>query len=112
MIPEVQKFTDNHYITNLYIKPPTDKEINEAKLNELFYRNIDKNICKDDVLLSMSMSIDDMIHASPDDGISLDTIVLPKDYISEMDIDRLPSIGYLFIHTSDDSKMMDVDINA
>jgi hypothetical protein len=113
MIPEIQKFTDNHYITNLYIAPPTDKEINKAHINRTLYNNIDANICEDNVILSMSMSISDVIPAKPSGDVALDTILLPKDYISDMDIDRVPSVEYMFIHKEDNTSLIgNDDINA
>lgn len=113
MIPEVQKFTENHYITNVYIAPPTDKEINKAQVNRAFYNNIDANLCEDDVILSMSMSLSDIIHAEPNGDIALDTILLPKDYIADMDVGRVPSVEYMFIHKENNSSIMKADdINA
>jgi hypothetical protein len=113
MIPEIQKFTDNHYITNVYIAPPTDKEINEAHVNRALYNNIDANICEDDVILSMSMSISDTIFAKPSGDVALDTILLPKDYLSDMDVGRVPSVEYMFIHKHDNTSLIESDnINA
>lgn len=106
MFPEIEPFTKEHFITELYVSMPVDEQANRARINDVLYEYLDNEVCEDEVIVSTHISLSSCIYAEPDPNVRIDTVEMPQDYLESEDFGRIPSSDYIFIHKNDSTEIV------